>query len=70
MSDADIYLDSQDPNKTKAVLELFKERPMMLRSIYNNMCRRCKQVIANNKDHTFDDYCTRCRAMAVNRFKK
>lgn len=55
----DNYLDQQDPELVKAVMA----RPKTFITIYNRMCRKCKQLVHIDSKRPMDDYCIKCKMM-------
>lgn len=53
------YLDEQDPELVTQVMK----NPRSFITIYNRMCRKCKQLVQQNSKRPMDDYCIRCKVM-------
>lgn len=54
------FLDQQDPEAIKEVMK----NPKKFISIYNHMCRKCKQKALQDSTRPFQDYCLVCQKKA------
>lgn len=58
MARVEEYLETQDPEKVKAVYDMGITKFI---KVYNSLCRRCQLKVGKNSEMSLEEYCPVCQ---------